>query len=449
MKLTSLVSHACEVLSSILQTFPEGGSRSSAPPDAIIASFFRARRYLGSHDRRFIAETVYGAIRHLRRIDRLLAAFEPPAPPGRATAKTLERVVMYLLAVDEARTAERTLELAEAYQDVGMRAREVLAAHEQSAGARGAVVTPEELADRHSFEPWMVQEFVRDYGLEEAEGLCRSLNVQAPLTIRANTLQTDRESLQALLEASGIPSHPSRLSPLGLHLTKRLNVFHLDAFRNGLFELQDEGSQLLPLLIDPKPNAKVLDACAGAGGKTLEFSALMKNRGEIVAADISARRLEELRKRARRAGAHNIRVRQADLTSGAFTGGEGSFDVVLLDAPCSGTGTIRRNPGLKWTVSESGVEELVRKQASLLARASLFVKAGGRVWYCTCSLFRRENEAVVEQFLSSDSSFALMDLEPVLAKLGLSDARARSAMQLLPNRHGTDGFFCAALQRMA
>jgi len=449
MKLTSLVSHTCEVFTSILQTFPEGGSRSSAPPDALIAAFFRARKYLGSHDRRFIAETVYGTIRHLRRIDKLLAASQSPETPEPTPAKALSRVVTYLLAVDELRTAERSGELREGYPDQWMRARKGLEAQEDFLSEQKPAAGADDLADRYSFEPWMVGEFVRDHGLETAQELCRSLNVQAPLTIRANTLQTDRESLQALLEASGIPSHPSRLSPLGLHLTKRLNVFHLDAFRNGLFELQDEGSQLLPLLIDPKPNAKVLDACAGAGGKTLEFSALMKNRGEIVAADISARRLEELRKRARRAGAHNIRVRQADLTSGAFTGGEGSFDVVLLDAPCSGTGTIRRNPGLKWTVSESGVEELVRKQASLLARASLFVKAGGRVWYCTCSLFRRENEAVVEQFLSSDSSFALMDLEPVLAKLGLSDARARSAMQLLPNRHGTDGFFCAALQRMA
>ena len=448
MKLTSLVSHSCEVLSSILKTFPEGGSRSSAPPDAIIATFFRARKYLGSHDRRFIAETSYGTIRHLRRLDRLLAASDPASPPGRTQAGVLERVVMYLLAVDEARTADRSLELGEAYQDLWRRARRALEAQEQSPDDRGPAGTPEDLADRYSFEPWMVREFVRDHGLENAEHLCRSLNVQAPLTIRVNTLQTDRESLQAVLGASGILSHPSQLSPLGLHLTKRLNVFHLDAFRKGLFELQDEGSQLLPLLIDPKPSAKVLDACAGAGGKTLELSALMKNRGEIVAADISARRLEELRKRARRAGAHNIRVRQADFTSDALAGAEGSFDVVLLDAPCSGTGTIRRNPGLKWTVSESGVEELVQKQMSLLARSSLFVKAGGVVWYCTCSLLRRENEAVVERFLSSAPSFTLMDLEPVLAKLGLSDARTGLAMHLLPSRHGTDGFFCAALQRM-
>lgn len=448
MKLTSLVSHTCEVLSSILQTFPEGGSRSSAPPDAIIAAFFRARKYLGSHDRRFIAETAYGTIRHLRRIDTLLAAADAPASPGRTPAGVLQRVVMYLIAVDESRTAEGSLELGEAYREEWTRARKALEAQGQLAGDRGPVATPEDLAALYSFEPWMVREFVRDHGLENATELCRCLNVQAPLTIRANTLQTDRDSLQAMLGASGIPSQQSRLSPFGLHLTKRLNVFHLEAFRKGLFELQDEGSQLLPLLIDPKPNAKVLDACAGAGGKTLELSALMKNRGEIVAADISVRRLEELRRRARRAGAHNIRVRQADFTSDALAGAEGSFDVVLLDAPCSGTGTIRRNPGLKWTVSEASVEELVRKQSSLLAKSSQFVKAGGLVWYCTCSLLRRENEAVVEQFLSSCSSFTLMDLGPALVRLGLSDARTGSAMHLLPNRHGTDGFFCAALQRM-
>lgn len=449
MKLTSLVSHTCEVFSSILQTFPEGGSRSSAPPDALIAAFFRARKYLGSHDRRFIAETAYGTIRHLRRIDRLLAGAVLQQGAGRTPAGASDRVVMYLLAVDEAWTAERSEELRDAYQQEWKRARSGLEAHEQATSDQRAPLTAEGLADRYSFEPWMVEEFVRDHGLETAEDLCRCLNVQAPLTIRTNTLQTDRERLQAMLQASGIPSHPTRLSPLGLHLTKRLNVFHLDAFRKGFFELQDEGSQLLPLLIDPKPTAKVLDACAGAGGKTLELSALMKNRGEIVAADISARRLEELRKRARRAGAHNIRVRQADFTSDALEGAEGSFDVVLLDAPCSGTGTIRRNPGLKWTVTESSVEELVQKQSSLLARSALFVKPGGVVWYCTCSLLRRENEAVVEHFLSAGSSFALMDPASVLARLGLSDARAGSAIHLLPHRHGTDGFFCAALQRIA
>lgn len=449
MKLTSLVSHSCEVFSSILQTFPEGGSRSSAPADAVIAAFFRSRKYLGSHDRRFIAETVYGTIRHLRRIDRLLAASvsaEMPAPPR---GKVLDRIVTYLVVADEARTAQLSSELREAYPQEWMRAHGGLEAQELSLSTGGPATSADDLADRYSFEPWMVREFVRDHGLEMAEDLCRSLNVQAPLTIRANTLQTDREKLQAKLQAAGIPSQPSRLSPFGLHLTRRLNVFHLEAFREGLFELQDEGSQLLPLLIDPKPTARVLDACAGAGGKTLELSALMKNRGEIVAADISARRLEELRKRARRAGAHNIRVRQADFTGDALGGEEESFDVVLLDAPCSGTGTIRRNPGLKWTVSESSVDELVRKQSLLLARSSQFVKPGGSVWYCTCSLLRRENEEVVEQFLSSGSSFALIDPEPALARLKVSDALTGSAIKLLPHHHGTDGFFCAALQRMS
>ena len=448
MKLTSLVSHVCEVLSSILKTFPEGGSVRSVPPDAMIASFFRARKYLGSHDRRFIAETLYGTIRHLRQIDRLLGGSISPGRPSRGLPPNpLLRVLTYLLLVDDLRTAERSDQLLAAY------GREAAALVRGSESQGSALVVSEssagDLADRYSFEPWMVGEFIDRFGVAEAEQLCRSLNEQAPLAIRANTLQTDRDTLRALLHARGIESRPTRLSPLGLILNKRVNVFTLEEFRQGLFEVQDEGSQLLPLLMDPKPTAKVLDACAGAGGKTLELSALMMNRGEIAATDISARRLEELRKRARRAGAHNIRVREVDYTGESQEYAHGSFDVVLLDAPCSGTGTLRRNPGLKWTISEASVAELVLKQSTLLAGTAGLVKPGGVVWYCTCSLLRRENEGVVESFLSAESSYTRLDPAAFVDKLGLPDALSGSAIHLLPHRHGTDGFFCVALQRMA
>jgi 16S rRNA (cytosine967-C5)-methyltransferase len=305
------------------------------------------------------------------------------------------------------------------------------------------------LADTYSFAPWMVQRFIEYHGATGAEHLCRALNQQAPIAIRVNTLKTDRHRLQKFLSANGIESTPTKLSSVGLLLFKRLNVFRLDAFRQGLFEVQDEGSQMLPLLLDPKPTAKVLDACAGAGGKTLELSALMNNEGEVVAIDVSARRLEELQNRARRAGAQNIRIRKTDLTRETLGESESNFDVVLVDAPCSGTGTIRRNPGLKWTVSQNSVHELNQKQSLLLMNTSRLVKPGGILWYCTCSLLRGENEGIVEEFLSSSPSFALLDPSSFLERVGLPDAQAGSSVHLLPHRHGTDGFFCAALQRMA
>ena len=329
-------------------------------------------------------------------------------------------------------------------QWTGVPTRDVL----QGSSSGGPAGSVSDLADRQSFQPWMVQELVARYGASEAERLCQCLNQQAPLTIRTNTLKTDRDRLRALLHSSGIESRPAPYSPLGLALVKRLNVFTLEEFRQGLFEVQDEGSQLVPLFMDPKPTMRVLDACAGSGGKALELSALMKNRGEIVATDISARRLEELRRRARRAGAHNIRVRDIDSTGTTLAQAKEVFDIVLLDAPCSGSGTLRRNPGLKWTVSEASVKELVEKQSSLLAATARLVKPGGVVWYTTCSLLRSENEGVVEQFLTGQPSFTVLNPSAMLERLGLPDALSGSYIQLLPHRHGTDGFFCAALQRM-
>ena len=182
-------------------------------------------------------------------------------------------------------------------------------------------------------------------------------------------------------------------------------MFSLPAFRAGWFEVQDEGSQLLPFLIDPKPNAKVLDVCAGAGGKTLEFAALMKNRGEIYAADINSFRLEELRKRTKRAGVQNVRIQEIQAIEDLAEQYSNFFDIVFVDAPCSGLGTIRRNPGMKWMVTEQTVIEVSEKQRSILHSSALLVKPGGRLVYATCTLLRQENENVVENLLVQHPEF--------------------------------------------
>lgn len=445
MKLSSLVHHVAEVLGTVLQTFPAGGATRAVPPDALIASFFRARKYLGSHDRRFIAECVYGTIRHLRRIDNILKG--SAVVEGRPAQEALSRALTYLVYVDEGRTPERSRELRDSFAD--SLPPDPISPNPSSSMTANPPSRSIDLADRYSFPTWMVERFITQYGEPEAEHLCRALNHQAPLAIRTNSHKSDRETLQRLLGTAGIASNKTTYSPLGLALAKRMNVFALEAFREGLFEVQDEGSQLVPLFMDPKPTAKILDACAGAGGKTLELSALMRNRGEIVATDVSRRRLEELRKRARRAGAHNIRVREEDYTENKPPASrEGIFDQVLLDAPCSGTGTIRRNPGLKWTVSEESVKELVEKQSQLLSTVAESVRSGGILWYCTCSLLREENEGVVERFLAASPSFAHVDPAAQAERLGLPDALSDSMIRLLPHRHGTDGFFLAPLQRM-
>jgi 16S rRNA (cytosine967-C5)-methyltransferase len=292
-----------------------------------------------------------------------------------------------------------------------------------------------------------VHRFLYQYGESETEELCKSLNEQAPLTLRVNTIKTTVDECQRALKKEGIETQPTRLSPFGLLVPKRMNVFQLQTFRDGWFEVQDEGSQLLPFLLDPKPTAKVLDACAGAGGKTLELAALMKNRGEIMATDVHSTRLEELRRRTRRAGVSNVRIRQVEDVADLNDGFREHFDLVLIDAPCSGLGTLRRNPGMKWVVTEETVGEVSQKQAHILDSSSSLVKPGGIVAYATCTLFREENEAVVENFLTTHLEFTLERPPLDASKFDLNAFNAGPYVKFYPHRDGTDGFFIAVARK--
>jgi 16S rRNA (cytosine967-C5)-methyltransferase len=299
----------------------------------------------------------------------------------------------------------------------------------------------------YSFPDWMAQKLIEQYGENEVDKICASLNEQAPLTLRVNMLKTTVEQCQAELSKQGVETTKTSLSPFGLNLSKRINVFSLSIFRDGWFEVQDEGSQLLPFLIDPKPNAKLLDVCAGAGGKTLEFAALMKNRGEIFATDINSYRLEELRKRMKRAGAQNVRVQEIQAIEDLNEQYSNFFDIVFIDAPCSGLGTIRRNPGMKWMVTEQTVDEVSDKQRSILHSSGSLVKPGGKIVYATCTLLRQENEGVVEEFMVRNPEFKLVEVNGLLDKWNNGFVTAGSFFKLLPHIHGTDGFFCAVLEK--
>ena len=307
----------------------------------------------------------------------------------------------------------------------------------------------ERIGIEYSFPDWIVQKLVEQYGESEAEKICSSLNEQAPLTLRVNTLKTTVERCQDEMGKLGISTTKTVLSPLGLNLSKRINIFSLPLFRDGWFEVQDEGSQLLPLLVDPKPNVKLLDVCAGAGGKTLEFAALMKNRGEIFASDINSYRLEELRKRVKRSGAQNIRIQEIQAIDDLIERYSGFFDIVFVDAPCSGLGTIRRNPGMKWMVTEHAVNELSEKQTSILSSSAPLVKSGGRMVYATCTLLRQENEDVVEAFVKNHPEFKVLHESEILETGNKEEATQGSFFKLLPHINGTDGFFCAVLEKQA
>ncbi|MCX6137408.1 MAG: class I SAM-dependent methyltransferase [Ignavibacteriales bacterium] len=445
MKTSSLVGHTAELYDLIMH---EG-----RPADSIIDRFFRSHKYLGSNDRRFIAEHVYGMIRYRSRNENALREALREAPVAVIAPAEKHRTLLLCAAAMAAWHGEHPGRLITEYGEesetgallayVLPRLREALAAP-----FTGDTSAPHlRLAWEYSFTEWMTEKLVRRFGVEDAERLCKSLNDNAPITLRVNTVKTTVDACIAELQKEGIAVERTKFSPFGLTLAKRTNVFSLEAFRNGFFEMQDEGSQLLGLLVDPKPTSKVVDACAGGGGKTLALAALMKNRGSIYALDINNYRLEGLRKRIKRSGVDTVRLR-------AVPGDQapedliGSADNVLVDAPCTGIGTIRRNPGMKWSVTPQMIAELSAKQSAILARYAQCVKVNGRLVYATCTMFEEENEQVVEGFLKNHPEFQLMKPSEILIRYGLDSLGNDSYFQLLPHVHGTDGFFAAVMKRI-
>jgi 16S rRNA (cytosine967-C5)-methyltransferase len=398
-----------------------------------IAEAFRRERSLGSRERRDVAETLYGMIRQARRID---FALEPLRLP--ADRRELGRYLAY-------RVLEGELDADRAAAELAGDWRAVAAVDERIARERDPV---RRLGLGRSLPDWLARRLIEQYE-EEADALAAALNRRAPLTIRANTLKTTRDALAARLAAEGIAAHPTRWAGAGLVLDTRVNVFGLAAFKEGLFEAQDEASQLVAELTAPPPRSLVIDACAGAGGKTLALGALMGSKGRLVALDVDERKLEELRRRARRAGLSNARALAVD--DGGWPDEverlRGQADRVLVDAPCSGLGALRRNPEARWRLGEDDLRRLPGEQRRIAARAQALVAPGGRLIYATCTILREENEAVVAGLLGPG-------WEPVRAAEIWGAERASelcdatgTCLRLLPDRHDTDGFFAAVLRR--
>jgi 16S rRNA (cytosine967-C5)-methyltransferase len=386
------------------------GRIGARPADAVAHDFFRARRFIGSGDRRDISERVWRVLRSRRRLDWWLG--------GHATPRLL---VAASLLLEGARYAQ----LAEAFSG-GRFAPTPLSRSEQAMLRR-----LEGHALEHPSMPEPVRLEVPDWlfpRIELAE--LRALLEPAPLDLRVNLLKATREDASAALAAEGIEAAPTPLSPWGLRIEGRRQVTTGSAFRAGLVEIQDEGSQLVAALVDARPGMRVADLCAGAGGKTLALAMTMQNRGQLVACDISAARLDGAVRRLRRAGVHNVERHLLEPGDKWIKRRARSFDRVLVDAPCTGTGTWRRNPDARLRLAEADLAELLPKQAVLLDQAASMVRTGGRLVYATCSLLAEENEDQVTAFLSRHSGFAQGDV-----------------LVLTPARNGTDGFFAAVLER--
>jgi 16S rRNA (cytosine967-C5)-methyltransferase len=400
------------------------------PADQVVSRFFRDHREFGPRERATLAETVYTVLRKKLLFDHL-------SPSGSGSKERRMAILGFYGPRDFLKSAlndteKRWLDNCDA-------------------------VKPDDLLERHrhNLPEWLVAPLKAQLG-DGFWPLVESLQQPAPLDLRVNALTDKRAEVKAELAKAAIKSEVTPFSPWGLRIEGKPALTKLDAFARGAVEVQDEGSQLLALLLDAKRGEMVVDFCAGAGGKTLAIGATMRNTGRLYAFDTSAHRLDALKPRLARSKLSNVHPAAiAHERDDRIKRLAGKIDRVLVDAPCSGLGTLRRNPDLKWRQSPKSVEELTVKQTAILQSAARLVKSGGRLVYATCSVLPEENEAIAEAFGAANPDFEPQDAAELLQGLKVEGFEALCAggadgkryLRLWPHRHSTDGFFAAVWNR--
>jgi 16S rRNA (cytosine967-C5)-methyltransferase len=396
------------------------------PADAVVSRYFRDNRSLGPRERATLAETVYTVLRKKLLFDHL-------SPSGSGPKERRMAILGFHGPRDFLKSA--------------------LSEQEKNWLDQCDAINPRDLLERHrhNLPEWLVQPLKEQLGADFWP-LVESLNQPAPLDLRVNTLHDKRADVQQELKLAGIASKATPYSPWGLRLEGKPALGKLDAFARGAVEVQDEGSQLLALLLDAKRGEMVVDFCAGAGGKTLAIGATMRNTGRLYAFDTSAHRLDALKPRLARSKLSNVHPAAiAHERDERIKRLAGKIDRVIVDAPCSGLGTLRRNPDLKWRQSPQSVQEMSVKQGAILQSAARLLKPGGRLVYATCSLLPQENEAIAQAFSQANPEFSLLAVGELLGQLKLDNAANLCSggeggldyLRLWPHRHGTDGFFAA------
>lgn len=411
----AIIGHAEEVLREIL--------RFTGPADGTLSRYFREHPRLGSRERGVIAEAIYGLLRNK-------SVYTSFSESGSGSA--MRRLTLLGLA-----DAVGIDSLGGLTEDEDVWLRRVMDIDR----------THLPLALKSNLPDWLWQKLQSKFGEEDALKLASSLNTPASLDLRVNTLKSNRDDVISSLAQAPIIAEPTPFSATGLRVLKKPSIQNLPLFKDGTIEVQDEGSQVLAQLVGAKRGEMVADFCAGAGGKTLALGAIMRNTGRLYAFDISEKRLAKLKPRLARSGLSNVHpVVIAHERDAKIKRLAGKLDRVLVDAPCSGLGTLRRNPDVKWRQTEKGVAELNEKQASILDSAARLVKAGGRLVYATCSILDEENEGIVTQFLSNHPDFELLPVSQVLQEQKIA-MEMGDYLKLYPHLHQTDGFFAAVLQR--
>ncbi len=412
--------------------------------DRALERVLRRERRLYAVERRAAAESLYGLVRAQGQVEFLLTG----ALPGEAGRERPLLAVVY--AAWLARAGGMPIDAAAKRLGVPRRA---LRGVEEAGRAIAALSDPlARLAVEASLPRWIAARFAEELGAEEAARLGAALNERAPLTVRTNLLKGDRDALRRRLEGERVRAVPTPSSPWGLTLDGHANAFALASFQQGWFEIQDEGSQLIALAAGARPNHKlVVDACAGAGGKSLALAMEMHNKGSLLAMDPDPERLEEAKRRARRAQVFNLRTRlipAGDEAEAALADLAGKAERVLVDAPCSGLGTLRRKPDARWRLRPEDPARFAELQRTLALRFARLVKPGGRLLYATCSIGRTENQEVADFLASAAPGLRPLPLaEPLGAERAAALGAQGNQLQLLPHRHGTDGFFLAAFER--
>ncbi|NNG03850.1 MAG: RsmB/NOP family class I SAM-dependent RNA methyltransferase [Inquilinus sp.] len=408
------------------------------PADGVVSAFFRGRRYIGSKDRADIAERVYAVLRHQARLGWWLARLGH-SDDGRAR-------VMASLALIDGRSAADIAGLFDGGQYAP--ARIDAAEREMLARIDGQSIDHPEMPDAARWEcpDWAAGPLRAVFG-ESTEAEAAALLLPAPLDLRVNEAKATREEVLTALAQDGIGAEPTPLSPLGIRVAGRPPLGAHPLFRNGSIEVQDEGSQLVALLVDARSGQQIVDFCAGAGGKTLALAARMAGKGRVVACDVSEGRLIRAKERMKRAGIDNVEPKKLTSERDKWVKRQkGKFDRVLIDAPCSGVGAWRRNPDSRWRPTD--IDRLTALQASILSSAGRLVKPGGLLIYATCSLLPPENEERVAAFLAAHADFEIVPVAEAWAvTIGGECPSDGPFLLLTPARHGTDGFFAAILRR--
>ncbi|MDB5765623.1 MAG: Ribosomal small subunit methyltransferase [Collimonas fungivorans] len=411
----AIVGHTEEVLREIL--------RFTGPADGTLSRYFRDHPKLGSRERGVVAEAVYGLLRNK-------AIYTSFAESG--NGPTMRR--MTLLGLADAVSIESLGGLSDEETEWLKRVAEI-----------DRNLMPPLM--RSNLPQWLFDKLVARDGEAATLQLAHAMNQPAPLDLRVNSLKANREEVITTLAEAPILCEPTPYAPLGLRVIKKPTLQNLPLFKSGAIEVQDEGSQLLAQIVGAKRGEMVVDFCAGAGGKTLALGATMRNTGRLYAFDVSEKRLAKLKPRMARSGLSNIHpVLIAHENDGKVKRLAGKIDRVLVDAPCSGLGTLRRNPDVKWRQTPEAIAEMNVKQIAILSSAARLVKSGGRLVYGTCSLLDEENEAIAAQFLASHEDFSLVPMKDVLAEQKI-ELEMGDYLKLLPHQHQTDGFFAAVFVR--